>query len=256
MTSDEVLAVEHLSVAFGGLRAVSDVSFTVSRGETVGVVGPNGSGKTSLLNVISRLYQAQEGAVRFLGRDLLGCPPHRLRSLGLARSFQNVALYPRLTVLDNLKAGYDFRCGTGLFRNILGTRAARRHEREAEEEAWGVLDWLRLSNRADTYVAELAYGDRKMIDTGRALMASPSLVLLDEPASGIPEANRAFLADMIASIPSRWGASTIVIDHDVEFLFGISDKMLAMNAGRLVAVGTPAQVRIDPAVVAAYLGDG
>lgn len=250
-----VLEVEELSVVFGGLHAVSDVSFTVGEREIVGVVGPNGSGKTSLLNVISRLYSAHRGRVKFLGEDLLRHPPHRLRALGLARSFQNVALYPGLSVLDNLKAGYDFRCPTSLFGNIVGTPRSRRHEKEAASAAWEILDWLHLSHLAHDYVSGLSYGDRKMIDTGRALMANPSLVLLDEPASGIPESDRPLLADLITSIPAKWGAAAIVIDHDVEFLFSISTKMLAMNAGQLIATGSPDEVRTHPEVVAAYLGD-
>lgn len=250
-----MLSLRDLSLSFGGVQAIRDLDIEIEDGVVAALIGPNGAGKTSVLNVISRFYTPQRGEVRYADTDLLRLPAHRLAGVGIARSFQNVALFRELPVLDNLLVGADHLHPVGLVSNILRLPAARRHEREARERAGHVLSFLRIEHLRDRRAGELSFGDQKLVDMGRALAGGPRLLLLDEPAAGMPEGQREWLAQIIQAIPGEFGASVLLIDHDMPLVLGVSAHVVVMEFGTKIAEGTADQIRTDPRVVAAYLGE-
>ena len=254
VSSPAGLSVEDVCLNFGGVHALSDVCITTDGNTIAGIIGPNGSGKTSLLNVISRLYTANQGHVTFQGHDLLRLPTHRVRALGISRSFQNVRLFDGLSVLDNLMMGEIYRWRVGAVRSLVATPAARRHERAVRKRASEVAEFLGIGSLLHRLCSGLAFGERKLVDTGRALMGDPKLLLLDEPTSGIPEDERGRVAEIVAKVPVDFQASVIVVDHDVEFIFGLSHTVFALDSGRVIASGSPADVRANEQLAAAYFG--
>jgi branched-chain amino acid transport system ATP-binding protein len=251
-----MLEIVGLSLSFGGVHAIDDLSLTVPDHAITALIGPNGAGKTSVLNVISRLYHPQQGRVLHGQTDLLTLPAHRIIQRGITRSFQNVALFGGLSVTDNLIVGFDHRCRTGVLRDTLRTPAMRRHERAARTRAAEVLEFLGITAIAGRRADELAFGERKLVDLGRALMPRPTLVLLDEPATGLIEAQKAWLAEVLSRIPDELGAAVLVIDHDMRLVMSVSSRVAVMDFGRKIAEGTADDVRSDPLVLAAYLGGG
>jgi len=250
-----VLSLQGVSLSFGGVQAIRDLDLAVPAGIVAALIGPNGAGKTSVLNVISRFYRPQRGAVRYGDTDLLALPPHRLAGVGIARSFQNVALFRELPVLDNLLVGADHLQPVGLLRNSLRLPAARRHERAVRERARQALTFLRIEHLADRRAGELSFGDQKLVDMGRALAGGPRLLLLDEPAAGMAEAQRDWLAEVISAIPGEFGASVLLIDHDMPLVLGVSTQVFVMDFGTKIAEGPAERIRTDPKVIAAYLGE-
>ena len=251
-----MLQIKDLSLSFGGVHAIDRLTLDVPDQTITALIGPNGAGKTSVLNVISRLYQPQQGQILHDGTELLSLPAHRVIDRGITRSFQNVALFGGLSVIDNLIVGFDHRSSTGVFRDALRTRAMRRHERAARERADEVLQFLGIAAIARRRASELAFGERKLVDLGRALMPRPRLVLLDEPAAGLIESQKVWLAQVLSRIPAEFGAGVLVIDHDMRLVLGVSSRVAVMDFGRKIAEGTPDEVRSDPGVIAAYLGGG
>lgn len=251
-----MLRMSGVTLDFGGVRAINELDLLVPDQQVTAIIGPNGAGKTSALNVISRFYRPQRGTVTYGDQDLLSLPPHRLVDFGIVRSFQNVALFSQLSVLDNVLVGADHIQRSGLFANTFRLPRFRRHERAARDRAERAMEFLRIGHLRDRRAGDLSFGDQKLVDIGRGLAAGPSLLLLDEPAAGMADGQREWLAHAISRIPTAFDASVVLIDHDMELVMGVSRHVVVMDFGAKIAEGTPEQVRQDQAVLTAYLGEG
>jgi branched-chain amino acid transport system ATP-binding protein len=249
-----LLRVENLSIAFGGVKAVDGVGFEVNPGEVFTIIGPNGAGKTTVFNLISRIYTPTTGELAFEGKRLNDLPPHKIAELGIARTFQNIELFENASVLQNLLIGHHVHQSSGFVANLFFTSAARRAEREARMQAERVIELLDLQHHRDSQVHGLPYGVRKVVELARALCAKPKLLLLDEPASGLNTEETEEVAYWIEDIKNDLGITVIMIEHDMSLVSAVSDRVLALNNGRMLALGTPAEVQGDKAVIEAYLG--
>ena len=249
-----VFSVSDLSLRFGGVQAVSNVSFSVEQGEVFAIIGPNGAGKTSILNVITRVFDPTQGRVLFEGKDITALPRHKVVHSGIGRTFQNIELFEGGTVLDNLLLGRH-RFPHGSFAaQWLWTPAVRAAEAASRDQVEDVIQLLDLMPYRNSPVAGLPYGVRKVVELARALATQPRLLLLDEPASGLnPEETRE-LAFWIDDIQKDLGITVIMVEHDMSLVSEAADRVLCMNMGQVLALGTPAEVQGDPAVIAAYLG--
>jgi len=256
--SGALLSARNLSVRFGGLLAVNDVSFEVAQGEVFTLIGPNGAGKTTVFNLISRIYQPTSGSITYAGPrgevTLTGQPAHTVAQLGIARTFQNIELFEHASVLANLLIGRHTRRETGLWRDLLFTPRTRAAELKAREKVEEVIDFLDLQHYRDTLVGGLPYGVRKVVELGRALCAEPRLLLLDEPSSGLNVEETDDMAFWIQDIAGDLGITVLMVEHDMSLVSRVSDRVLAMNQGEVLALGTPAEVQADPGVAEAYLG--
>ena len=249
-----LLQASDLSVRFGGVLAVNRVSFDVRRGEVFTLIGPNGAGKTTVFNLISRIYTPTTGRITFEGQVLTALPPHAFAALGIARTFQNIELFENATVLQNLLIGSHIHSGSGFWNNLLFTPVARRSELAARERAERVIDLLDLQPFRDTFVAGLPYGKRKVVELARALCTGPKLLLLDEPSSGLNVEETEDMAWWIQDIKNDLGITVLMVEHDMSLVSRVSDRVLAMNQGEVLAMGTPAEVQSHPGVIEAYLG--
>lgn len=254
MTTDILLSARNLSVRFGGVLAVNDVSFDVRRGEVFTLIGPNGAGKTTVFNLISRIYTATSGSIDFEGRRLTGVAPHRIAALGIARTFQNIELFEHATVLQNLLIGRHIHRRSGFWRELVFTPRVRAAERETRRKVEEVIDFLDLQHYRDTMVAGLPYGVRKVVELARALATEPRLLLLDEPSSGLNVEETVDMSFWIQDIRDDLGITVLMVEHDMSLVSKVSDRVLAMNQGEVLALGTPAQVQGHPGVIEAYLG--
>jgi branched-chain amino acid transport system ATP-binding protein len=249
-----LLSAKNISVRFGGVLAVNDVSFDVRRGEVFTLIGPNGAGKTTVFNLISRIYQPTEGSIQFEGGELTLQPPHRVAGLGIARTFQNIELFEHATVLHNLLIGRHTHRRTGVWQDMFFTPSVRRAEVEAREHVERVIDLLELQHHRDSLVAGLPYGVRKVVELARALCTQPKLLLLDEPSSGLNVEETEDMAFWIHDIRSELGITVLMVEHDMTLVSKVSDRVLAMNQGEVLALGTPREVQSHPGVIEAYLG--
>jgi branched-chain amino acid transport system ATP-binding protein len=250
-----MLELRGVSLAFGGVQAIDGLDLELGDRVIGALIGANGAGKTSVLNVINRFYRPQAGSVRFDGADLLSLRTHQIINVGIARSFQNVALFNELSVFDNLLVGADHLTRPWLLTNLFRLPKARAHERDARRRAERVLDFLGIVHLRSRRAGELAFGDRKLVDLGRALTGDPRLLLLDEPAAGMPEDQRGELAALLRRMPEEWDASVLLIDHDMHLVLDVAAHVVAMDFGAKIAEGTPDEVRSHPRVIAAYLGE-
>lgn len=249
-----LLQVEGISVQFGGIRAVQDVSFSVETGQVYTLIGPNGAGKTTLFNLLSRLYPLSQGRMLFDGEDFSFRAAHEIAALGIARTFQNIELFDKATVLENLLAGAYRGRSTGLLAEALFTREVRVQERKLRRIAEEIIEFLRLHRHRDETVGLLPYGARKVVEIGRALCSKPRLLLLDEPSSGLTAEERRDMAFWIEDIREVFGVTVLMIEHDMSLMSRVSDRVLVLNEGKVIAEGTPAEVKADQAVIEAYLG--
>ena len=252
--SDILLSAKNLSMRFGGVLAVNDVSFDVRRGEVFTLIGPNGAGKTTVFNLISRLYTPTAGSISFEGKDLLAAPPHEIASMGIARTFQNIELFEHASVLHNLLVGRHTHRSTSLWSEIFFTQKTRESEIAAREAVERVIDLLDLQHYRDTLVAGLPYGVRKVVELARALSTAPKLLLLDEPSSGLNVEETGDMAFWIKDIQNDLGITVLMVEHDMSLVSKVSDRVLAMNQGATLATGTPSEVQNDAGVIEAYLG--
>jgi branched-chain amino acid transport system ATP-binding protein len=252
--SEVLLSAKNLSVRFGGVLAVNNVSFDVRRGEVFTLIGPNGAGKTTVFNLISRIYHPTSGSIEYEGVPLTRQPPHRIAGLGIARTFQNIELFEHATVLHNLLIGRHTHRRTRFWSDIFFTRGVRAAEIEAREKVERVIDLLDLQHYRDTTVAGLPYGVRKVVELGRALCTEPRLLLLDEPSSGLNVEETEDMAFWIQDIQQELGVTVLMVEHDMTLVSKVSDRVLAMNQGEVLAMGTPQQVQAHPGVIEAYLG--
>ncbi len=248
------LRAENLSLQFGGLKAVDSVSFAVEKGEVLSIIGPNGAGKSSIFNLISRLYDPSAGRLYFEDQDITRAPAHGIAKLGIARTFQNIELFENATVLSNLLVGRHRHCATSLWQELLFLPNVRRDEKAHRRRVEQVIDFLDLAAHRDKLISGLPYGVRKVIELARALCTEPKLILLDEPSSGLNVEETDDMSFWIRDMKTELGVTVLMVEHDMTLVNRVSDRVIALNYGRVLAMGAPAEVQSHPDVVAAYLG--
>jgi branched-chain amino acid transport system ATP-binding protein len=251
--SGHLLEISGLSKHFGGLPALADVSFFADRGKVTALIGPNGAGKTTLINCLTGVIRPDAGAIRFEGADIAGLQAHRVARLGIARTFQNLRIFPRLTVLDNVLCGLTVQAGASLLKALLRTPGLRHRERRLKLMALETLDAFGLADKAGWPVGVLPYGDKKRVEMARAFVSQPVLTLLDEPVAGLNPDETAAVAALIRQMRLA-GKTMILVEHDMELVMGISDHVVVLDGGNRIAQGTPEEVRHNPLVLEAYLG--
>ncbi len=246
--------VEDLAIHFGGIKAVDGVNFEVEKGEVFSIIGPNGAGKTTIFNLISRIYEPTEGKLVFEDQDITNVPPHQIAKRGIARTFQNIELFEHATVLQNLLLGQHAHRKSNLASELLFLPGVRQQELRFREKIEEVIDFLDLAHYRDSMIMNLPYGVRKVVELARALCTEPKLLLLDEPSSGLNVEETEDMGFWIDDIKKDLGITVLMVEHDMGLVSEVSDKVLALNYGRVLATGTPEEVQRDPEVVKAYLG--
>ena len=250
-----MLEVIKLGISFGGLRAVDDLSMKIEEGALVGLIGPNGAGKTTVFNMLTGVYRPTDGGIRLDNQNLIGKKPHDICKLGVARTFQNIRLFQKLTVLDNVKVALHNQVTYNLLESMVHLGSYRKKEKEMDRRALEILKVFDLDHEAGNLAANLPYGKQRKLEIARALATNPKLLLLDEPAAGMNPNETGELMDTICLVREKYGVTILLIEHDMKLVQGICEYLYVLNFGKLLAEGTPKEVLNDPAVIKAYLGD-
>ena len=250
-----LLEVTDLGISFGGLRAVDELNMRIEKGALVGLIGPNGAGKTTVFNMLTGVYRPTDGGIRLDGENIVGKKPHEICKMGIARTFQNIRLFTKLSVLDNVKAGFHNEVTYSLPESLLHVGSYRRKEKQMNEKAMEILKVFDLDGQRDYKAANLPYGKQRKLEISRALATDPKLLLLDEPAAGMNPNETVELMETIELVRKQFDVTVLLIEHDMKLVSGICEYLYALNFGRLLAEGTPGEVLSNPEVVTAYLGD-
>ncbi len=258
-----VLNVNHISITFGGLRAVSDFNLTLEPGELVGLIGPNGAGKTTVFNMLTGVYHPTEGRIMFQpktddpdsARDIIGLKPYQITRLGMARTFQNIRLFKDLTVLDNVRIAYHFKVRYHVWQGILRTRAYYQEEADNKNNALRLLEIFNIRDKSEELAKNLPYGEQRKLEITRALATHPQLLLLDEPAAGMNPQETQDLMKLIEFIRKEFKLTILLIEHDMSLVMGICERIVVLDYGQTIAEGTPAEIAKNPKVIKAYLGE-
>ena len=253
MSDARILEVDGLTLRFGGLTALDDVSFDIKEGEILGLIGPNGAGKTTCFNAITGVYKPTTGTIRFQGESLAGKKRFEITKAGIARTFQNIRLFPTMTALENVLIGADAQHTTGIFSALFRLPKHRREEADGHQKAMELLGFMGLAKKADELAANLSYGDQRRLEIARAMATQPKLICLDEPAAGFNPQEKRVLMDLIRKVRDQ-GFTVLLIEHDMRLVMGVTDRIVVLEFGKKIAEGTPAEIRDNPAVIAAYLG--
>ena len=252
-STQPILQLDHVTLDFGGLRALDDVNFEIRQGEILGLIGPNGAGKTTCFNVMTGVYRPTSGDVRFLGQSIIKKKRFEITQLGIARTFQNIRLFRSMTAIQNVMVGADAKHKAGLLSALFRLPLHRHEEKAGHDKAMELLDFMGLADKADEMSSNLSYGDQRRLEIARALAIGPKLLCLDEPAAGFNPAEKVKLMELIRSVRDQ-GYTVLLIEHDMKLVMGVTDRIVVLEFGKKIAEGTPAEIRDNPAVIAAYLG--
>ncbi|HNX28082.1 MAG TPA: ABC transporter ATP-binding protein [Syntrophomonadaceae bacterium] len=250
----EILRMKGITQEFGGLRALDSVDLTVKAGQIFGIIGPNGAGKTTLFNIITGIYVPVEGTIHFNGQEMKRVPPHKVAGLGIGRTFQNIRLFNKLSVIDNVRVGSHAVNHSGFFSDLFGLPPARREEKEILKRAGQLLNMVGLYEKRGEYADNLSYGEQRRLEIARALALKPSLLLLDEPAAGMNTSEKAELIELIYLIRREFDLTALLVEHDMSLVMQICERIAVLDYGRKIAEGSPDEIKGDEAVISSYLG--